>query len=77
MDNSAQANRNEYNYIFIAYLILEIQTFFDYRSEAEFKEFEPRFKFKPRLKYGRFHLKLYSIFQDLSWRSIETGFGVI
>ena len=36
--------------------------------EAEFKEFEPR------LKYGWFHLKLYSMFQDLSLRSIETGF---
>ena len=36
------------------------------RPEAEFKEFEPRLKFKPRLKYGWFHLKLYSIFQDLS-----------
>ena len=31
--------------------------------ETEFKEFEPR------LKYGWFHLKLYSIYQD------ETGFG--
>ena len=38
------------------------------QTEAEFKEFEPR------LKYGWFHLKLYSIFQDLSRRSIETGF---
>jgi len=28
-------------------------------SVAEFKEFERRFKFKPRLKYGWFHLKLY------------------
>ena len=37
--------------------------------EAEFKEFESR------LKYGCFHLKLYClIFQDLSRRSIETGF---
>ena len=34
--------------------------------EAEFKEFESR------LKYGWFHLKLYSIFQDLSQCSIET-----
>ena len=33
---------------------------------AEFKEFEPRFKFKPWLKYGWFHLKLYQMFQDLS-----------
>ena len=36
--------------------------------EAEFKEFERRFKFKPRLKYGWFHLNLYQMFQDLSWR---------
>ena len=35
---------------------------------AEFKEFERRFKFKPRLKYGWFHLKLYQMFQDLSQR---------
>ena len=40
-------------------------------SEAEFKEF------KPRLKYGWFHLKLYSNFQDLSQRLIETGFWQI
>ena len=26
--------------------------------EAEFKEFDPRFKFKPRLKHGWFHLNL-------------------
>ena len=32
------------------------------RPEAEFKEYW-------------FHLKLYKIFQDLSRRSIETGFG--
>ena len=31
---------------------------------AEFKEFERRFKFKPRFKYGGFHL--YQMFQDLS-----------
>ena len=43
-------------------------------SEAEFKEL---LKFKPRLKYGWFHLKLYSIFQDLSRRLIETGFWQI
>ena len=42
--------------------------------KSEFKEFEPRLKFKPRLKYGWFHLKLYLIFQDLGRRSIETGF---
>jgi len=39
-------------------------------SVAEFKEFERRFKFKPRFKYGWFHLKLYQMFQDLSRRSI-------
>ena len=39
--------------------------------EAEFKEFEPR------LNYGWFQLKLYLIIQDLSRRSIETGFGEI
>ena len=37
-------------------------------SEAEFKEF------KPRLKYGWFHLKLYSIVIDLSRRSIKNRF---
>ena len=42
--------------------------------EGEFKEFESRLKFKLRLKYGWFYLKLYSIFQDLSLRSSETGF---
>ena len=40
------------------------------KHEAEFKEFEPRFKFKPRLYYGWFHLKLYQMFQDLSRPSI-------
>ena len=49
----------------------------DVQPEAEFKEFEPRFKFKPQLKYDWFHLKLYQIFQDLSRRSIETGFWQI
>ena len=38
--------------------------------EPEFKEF----KFKPPLKYGWFHLKLDSMFQDLSRHLIETGF---
>ena len=28
-------------------------------TETEFKEFETRPKFKTRLKYGWFHLKLY------------------
>ena len=41
---------------------------------TEFKEFERRLKFKLRLKYGWFHLNLYSLFQYLSRRSIETGF---
>ena len=40
------------------------------RPVAEFKEFERRFKFKPRLKYGWFHLKLYQMFQDLNQRLI-------
>ena len=40
------------------------------RPIAEFKEFERRFKFKPRFKYGWFHLKLYQMFQDLSRRLI-------
>ena len=44
------------------------------RYETEFKEFERRLKFKLRLKYGWFHLNLYSMFQYLSRRSIETGF---
>ena len=39
-------------------------------TEAELKEFEQR----PRLKYGWFHLKSCSMFQDLSRRLIETGF---
>ena len=29
------------------------------KTEAEFREFEPRLKFKPGIKCGRFHLKLY------------------
>ena len=36
--------------------------------EAEFQEFEPR------LNFSWLHLRLYSIFQNLSRRSIETGF---
>ncbi len=42
--------------------------------EAEFKDFESGLKFESRLKYGWFHLKLYSRFQDLSRHSTETGF---
>jgi len=41
-----------------------------YKPVAEFKEFERRFIFKPGLKYGWFHLKLYQMFQDLSHRLI-------
>ena len=37
---------------------------------AEYKEFERRFKFKPRLKYGWFRLNLYQMFQDLTRRLI-------
>ena len=44
------------------------------QTEAEFKEFDPRLKFKPRLKCGWFHLKSHSMFQDVRRRSIETGF---
>ena len=39
-------------------------------SVAEFKEFERRFKFKPRCKYGWFHLKFYQMFQNFSRRLI-------
>ena len=42
--------------------------------EPEVKEFKPRLKSKPQLKYGWFPLKLYLIFQDLIRLSIETGF---
>ena len=45
----------------------------EWRPEAEFKEFEPRLKFETQLKYGLFHLKSYSMFQDFTRRSIETG----
>ena len=38
--------------------------------EAEFKEFEQRFKFKPRFKYRGLHFQLYQMFQDLSRRLI-------
>ena len=40
------------------------------RPVAELKEFERRFKFKPRFKLGWFHFKLYQMFQDLSRRLI-------
>ena len=47
----------------------------DESPEAEFKEFKPRFKFKPRLKFYLFHLNLYSVFRNLSRRSIEPSFS--
>ena len=43
-------------------------------TEAELKEFEPRIKFETWLKHVLFHLKLYSVFRDLSRRSIGSGF---
>ena len=50
------------------YIFLTIPSIPYLYSEAEFKEFDPR------LKYGWFHLKLYSMFQNLRRRSIETDF---
>ena len=46
-------------------------------AEAELKNFEPRLKFETRHKYGWFHLKSYSMYQDFSRRLIETGFWLI
>ena len=47
---------------------------------AEYKEFERRFKFKPRFKYGWFHLKLYQMFKlrfkpalNLNWVLADFG----
>ena len=40
----------------ILYSIVNLQ-------ETEFKEFEPQLKFETQLKYGLFHLKLYSMFK--------------
>ena len=47
---------------------LEAELFLDLNiivkgTEAEFKEFEPRLKFKPRLKYGWFYLKCIQFFK--------------
>ena len=42
------------------------------RPVAEFKEFERRFKFKPRLKYGWFHLKCFKI---QAGAKFKPGFG--
>ena len=41
---------------------------------TEFKDFEPWLKFKPRLKYGWFQLKLYSIFQDFAGAQLKPFF---
>ena len=46
---------------------------FQKHPEAEFKELEPRLKFETWLKW-LFHIKLYSMFQDFSRRSVETSF---
>ena len=54
----------------LKYKSLVLQDKMKTRTVAEFKEFERRFKFKPRFKYGWFHLKLYQMFQDLSRRLI-------
>ena len=54
--------------VFLLTFDFNLNNFFFVKSEAEFKEFEPR------VKYGWFHLKLYSKFQDLGRRSTETGF---
>ena len=40
--------------------------------EAKFQELQ--LKFTTQLNYGWFRLKCYAMFQDLSRRSIETGF---
>ena len=49
---------------YILNILLEFYAIMD--PVAEFKEFERRFKFKPRFKYGWFHF--YQMFQDLSRR---------
>ena len=60
---------NRYLIIFILEFLLKfIKKILNMKPEAELKKFESR------LKYGWFHLKLYLIFQDLSRRSIKTGF---
>ena len=50
--------------IMLNQLCLEKKQFF--KPVAEFKEFERRFKFKPRFKYRGLHFQLYQMFQDLS-----------
>ena len=55
----------------------KIRLFNHISMQPELKEFEPRLKFETRFKYSWFHRKMYSMFQDLSRRSIETGFWPI
>ena len=62
-------HKNETSTTTLLHLIFKIKI---NRAETEFKEFESRLKFKPRLKNGWFHLKSYILFQALS--PIETGF---
>ena len=66
----------KYQNLFSSSLFDHLSNIFN-KTEAELKEFEWRLKFKPPLKYVWFNLKLYFIFQDLSRRLIETGFGEI
>ena len=47
-------------------------TFFSLKTVAEFKEFERRFKFKPRFKYGWFHLECFKI---QAGAKFKPGFG--
>ena len=54
----------------VVWNVFNILTLRELCPVAEFKEFERRFKFKPRFKYGWFHLKLFQMFQDLSRRVI-------
>ena len=68
-----QKHQTTINYIKIvsnAIILYNYSITIHYSLETEFKVL----KFKPRLKYGWCHLKLYSIFQDLSQGSIEIGF---
>ena len=58
-------------------LRFKISKVYETRPEAEFKEFEPRLKFKTWFRYDWFHLKLYSALRDLSRRSIGTGFMAV
>ena len=43
--------------------------------EAEFKEFEPRLKFKPRLKYGWFHLNF--LFNFLRFKPVLNWYRIL